>query len=75
MAAHEPLIVLGIDPGLAATGYGQTFQAVALGVLGTIAAPAQEDFIPGRAVRLDSPEERKESSALRLKLKEPRLRN
>ena len=46
-------IVLGALPPLAVpntlivpgtTGYGQTFQAVALGVEGTIATPGQEDF-------------------------------
>src|SRR5262249_20607418 len=46
-------VVLGELPQLAvpnallvprSVGYGQTFQAVALGVLGTIAAPNQEDF-------------------------------
>jgi len=46
-------VVLGALPQLAvpntlldsaSSGYGQTFQAVALGVLGTIAAPRQEDF-------------------------------
>ncbi len=38
LAVPNPLL----DPGSA--GYGQTFQAVALGVLGTIATPGQEDF-------------------------------
>jgi hypothetical protein len=53
-------IVLGALPPLAVpntlivpgtTGYGKTFQAVALGVEGTIATPGQEDFyaITGRA--------------------------
>jgi Ca2+-binding RTX toxin-like protein len=45
LAVPNPLL----DPG--SVGYGQTFQAAALGVLGTIAAPGQEDFyaIPGHA--------------------------